>query len=136
MTKPNGLDALQGMRSKATSARHAPPPRHAPPARSAPNKPAEDTSKLITAKQTASGEPTSDELLRCSIYLDGDADTYLDDIRGAGRRHQPKVDASRSAVVRYALEQLARKMSPADVADALSRRRAAAPKNGLGRKRL
>ena len=76
-----------------------------------------------------------DELTRSSIYLDAAADAFLEQVRSAGRTGRPKVDASRSAVVRLALARLQAEMNARDIIDEL-RRRADISAQTVGRKRL
>jgi hypothetical protein len=130
MSIPDGLDALQQQRAKASS-RHAPPPRHAPP-KAAPTAalPASAASPLPPA-----GQDPATGLIRASIYLDGPADEFLEDVRSAARRSTPKIDASRSAVVRLALLRLSDELTPADVVTQL-RLRSQSARSGPGRKRL
>lgn len=66
--------------------------------------------------------PVVDELTRASIYLDAAGDNYLEQVRSAGRMSKPKIDASRSAVVRLALERLAADLSADEVVAELRRR--------------
>jgi hypothetical protein len=68
-------------------------------------------------------------------YLDAASDEFLEDVRAAARRATPKVDASRSAVVRLALLRLADELGPAELIAEL-RRRSASVAPGPGRKRL
>ncbi len=73
------------------------------------------------------------DLTKVSVYLDERTDGYLEIVRAAGRRSQPKVDATRSAVVRLALNRLVAQMDVAEVLAAL--RRNADAQSGPGRKR-
>jgi hypothetical protein len=68
-----------------------------------------------------------------SLYLDESTDTYLETVRAAARTARPRVDATRSAVVRLALTRLADQLNPAQVVDELQRN--AAAHTGPGRKR-
>jgi hypothetical protein len=68
-----------------------------------------------------------------SIYLDDTADAYLETVRAAARATKPRVDATRSAVVRLALNRLAEQFTPAEIVAELQR--SAATHNGPGRKR-
>ncbi|RIS36631.1 hypothetical protein D2E71_26450 [Mycobacteroides abscessus] len=76
--------------------------------------------------------PTT-ELTKVSIYLDDPTDAYLETVRGAARTARPRVDATRSAVVRLALNRLAEQLDPAEVVAELQRK--AAGHSGPGRKR-
>jgi hypothetical protein len=131
MSAADGLEALQAQRAKA-SARHAPPPRHVAPAKP----PAAPMAGAHAPVEVAASAPTAQSaLIRASIYLDDASDEFLEDVRVAARRATPKVDASRSAVVRLALLRLSDELSPAEVVEQL-RRRSASAANGPGRKRL
>jgi hypothetical protein len=73
------------------------------------------------------------DLTKVSIYLDEPTDTYLETVRAAARTAKPRVDATRSAVVRLALNRLADQLGPAEVVAELGRN--AAGHTGPGRKR-
>ncbi|MFT9485721.1 hypothetical protein ACM0BE_25170 [Mycobacteroides abscessus subsp. abscessus] len=128
----NGLDSLTAMRE---SKRRVPPPRHQP--RQTPvDMPAAPAAPPATAAAAAapnSSRPATTELTKVSIYLDDPTDTYLEIVRGAARTARPRVDATRSAVVRLALNRLAEQLDPAAVVDELQRK--AAGHSGPGRKR-
>jgi hypothetical protein len=137
----DGLDSLTAMRDKSVSRRTLPPPRHRPretpvpmpdprpreqpPAAAAP--PAEDVSPPSPRADAGT------DLTKVSIYLDEPTDAYLETVRAAGRTTKPRVDATRSAVVRLALNRLADELGPADVIAELGRN--AASHIGPGRKR-
>lgn len=145
----NGLDSLTAMRE---SKRRVPPPRHQPrqtpvdmsaatPASAPATAPA---SPPVDAAATAPAAPKSSQpavttaaattdLTKVSIYLDDPTDTYLETVRGAARTARPRVDATRSAVVRLALNRLAEQLDPAAVVAELQRK--AAGHSGPGRKR-
>lgn len=74
------------------------------------------------------------ELTKVSLYLDLCTDLYLETIRTHARKMEPRVDATRSAVVRLALKRLASDLSPAEVVVELQSK--AATHTGRGRKRL
>ena len=131
MSAPDGLEALQAQRAKA-SARHAPPPRHTAPPKPPPASPGGVAAPPSVAALLSSAKAA---LVRASIYLDSASDEFLEDVRVAARRATPKVDASRSAVVRLALLRLADEIGPDEVVAEL-RRRSASAANGPGRKRL
>lgn len=154
----DGLDSLTAMRAKTTASRRTlPPPRHkprstpvpmpesAPPAQAAPaTPPAEvhrpggvrssdrDVLHEPVGSSPAQSAPPSD-LTKVSIYLDDTTDTYLETVRAAARTTRPRVDATRSAVVRLALTRLAEQLQPAEVVAELQR--SAAAHTGPGRKR-
>ena len=68
-----------------------------------------------------------------SIYLDDTTDACLETVRAAARATKPRVDATRSAVVRLALNRLAEQLTPAEIVAELQR--SAAAHSGPGRKR-
>ncbi|MFB1299310.1 hypothetical protein ACAG24_027775 [Mycobacterium sp. pW049] len=135
----DGLDSLTAMRSKSTTSRRTiPPPRHqprrtpvdmpaAPPPAAAPEPP--------KAQPPAAPAPpaTGTDLTKVSIYLDDTADAALEAVRAAARATKPRVDATRSAVVRLALTRLAEQLTPAEIVAELQR--SAATHSGPGRKR-
>lgn len=141
----DGLDSLTAMRNKTTSRRTLPPPRHQPrqtpvpmpePAPPSPPADAPSRAKAIgpTPMSAATSAPaTSTDLAKVSIYLDEPTDAYLETVRAAARTTKPRVDATRSAVVRLALNRLADQLSPAEVVAELQRN--AAGHTGPGRKR-
>ncbi len=144
----NGLDSLTAMRE---SKRRVPPPRHQPrqtpvdmpaatpalPAATAPATPAAAPAAAPIAPKSsrpaATAVPATTDLTKVSIYLDDATDTYLETVRGAARTTRPRVDATRSAVVRLALNRLAEQLDPAAVVAELQRK--AAGHSGPGRKR-
>ncbi|MFV8319982.1 hypothetical protein [Mycobacterium sp. 23] len=77
--------------------------------------------------------PAPTELTKVSIYLDEPTDAFLETIRTAARFAKPRVDATRSAVVRLALNRLAQQLHPSDLVAELQRK--AAAHTGPGRKR-
>jgi hypothetical protein len=136
----DGLDSLTAMRTKATSRRTLPPPRHQPrqtPVEMprAPGQPPDEIVAAPPATPPALRPPVDagTELNKVSIYLDENTDAYLETVRNAGRATKPRTDATRSAVVRLALNRLAAQLAPADVVAEL--RRNAATHSGPGRKR-
>lgn len=156
----DGLAAMRKTREeasargkKASSARHAPPPRH--PAKDRPPvaelvtdaAPATDAVESVavtdpvpapppaSAVVTAAGADAVVPLVRSTIYLDEQASAWLEDIAISGRRGKPKVDASRSAVVRLALERLMDTTSVDQVVQEL-RGRSERVSDQIGRKRL
>lgn len=144
----DGLDAMTAMRTKNTGSRRAlPPPRHKPratpvtmpetpatpePAQLQPAPPPatspEDTPALVPPAAS-----TATDLAKVSLYLDESTDTYLETVRAAARTTRPRIDATRSAVVRLALTRMAEQLNPAQVIDELQRN--AAAHTGPGRKR-
>ena len=77
--------------------------------------------------------PGGSELAKASIYLDEHTDAYLETVRAAARTTTPRVDATRSAVVRLALNRLADQLTPGEVVAELQRN--AEGHTGPGRKR-
>lgn len=145
----DGLDAMTAMRTKNTGSRRAlPPPRHQPRAtpvpmpeppplpESAPVQPAPAPKAQprppAPATNPVAATSTTD-LAKVSIYLNEATDTYLETVRAAARTARPRVDATRSAVVRLALTRLADQLNSDQVVAELQRN--AAAHTGPGRKR-
>ncbi|MGD9512471.1 hypothetical protein [Mycolicibacterium sp.] len=139
----DGLDSLTAMRSKSTTSRRTiPPPRHQPRRTPVdmPAAPAPATASEPPKAQPAAPAPTAaappaagTDLTKVSIYLDDATDASLETVRAAARATKPRVDATRSAVVRLALNRLAEQLTPAEIVAELQR--SAAAHNGPGRKR-
>ncbi|GAB4662179.1 hypothetical protein MOKP64_45030 [Mycobacterium avium subsp. hominissuis] len=137
----DGLDSLTAMRTKATTSRRTlPPPRHQPrqtpvrmPDPAPPAAPASPPAAPSPAPAGPGNAASGSELAKVSIYLDEPTDTYLETVRAAARTTKPRVDATRSAVVRLALNRLSDQLSPAQVVAELQRN--AAGHTGPGRKR-
>lgn len=138
----DGLDSLTAMRNKtATSRRAVPPPRHPPRQTPVPMpEPAPPpTPSAVPSPPAVAGGPApmpapgGSELAKASIYLDEHTDHYLETVRAAARTTKPRVDATRSAVVRLALNRLADQLTPGEVVAELQRN--AAGHTGPGRKR-
>lgn len=137
----DGLDSLTAMRNKAASSRRTlPPPRHQP--RSTPvSMPTTPEPEPAPPPPPAAAPPAptvvqssvASDLSKVSIYLDEPTDTYLETVRVKARAAKPRVDATRSAVVRLALNRLADQLSAAEVVAELQRN--AAAHTGPGRKR-
>src|SRR5690349_2458712 len=73
-------------------------------------------------------EPT----VKMSIYLEPSDDLYLEEIAHTGKTSRPRVAISRSAIVRLALEQLAKTMTTDQIVAEL---RGRGTQQGRGRKR-
>ena len=141
----DGLDSLTAMRSKSTTSRRTiPPPRHQPRrtpvdmlAASSPATASEPPPKAQSAAApTPAAVPppaSGTDLTKVSIYLDDTTDASLETVRAAARATKPRVDATRSAVVRLALNRLAEQLTPAEIVAELQR--SAAAHSGPGRKR-
>ncbi|WP_432498683.1 hypothetical protein [Kineococcus gypseus] len=65
---------------------------------------------------------TAGELRKVAVYLDEDTDTALEAIRYAGTTRRPRLDVSKSAVVRLALERLLAELSHEEVVAAVAAR--------------
>ncbi|MCG5434523.1 hypothetical protein LV457_19820 [Mycobacterium sp. MYCO198283] len=139
---PDGLDSLAAMRTTktATSRRTLPPPRHQPrstpvqmPEPVAPPPATPPVEQPPPPPPQAAVPPAGTDLTKASIYLDEPTDAYLETVRAAARTAKPRVDATRSAVVRLALNRLAEQFTPAEVVAELQR--SAAAHSGPGRKR-
>ena len=139
----DGLDSLTAMRSKSTTSRRTiPPPRHQPrrtpvdmPAAASPAAVSEPPKAQPPAAPVSAATPPASgtDLTKVSIYLDDTTDASLEAVRAAARATKPRVDATRSAVVRLALTRLAEQLTPADIVAELQR--SAATHSGPGRKR-
>jgi hypothetical protein len=93
---------------------------------------AESEPKVGTAKpqrSAAAQEPT----VKMSIYLEPSDDLYLEEIAHTGKTSRPRVAISRSAIVRLALEQLAKTMTTDEIVKELRTR--GSQHQGRGRKR-
>jgi hypothetical protein len=132
----DGLDSLTAMRSKSTTSRRAiPPPRHQP-RRTPVDMPAAPSPAAVSEPpkaQPATPPASGTDLTKVSIYLDDTTDASLEAVRAAARATKPRVDATRSAVVRLALTRLAEQLTPAEIVAELQR--SAATHSGPGRKR-
>jgi len=71
--------------------------------------------------------------VKLTFYVDQDIDRYLEDVRIQGLTQQPRVDVSRSAVVRLALRRLREKMTPEHVKALLAGQPTDPTKTGRGR---
>lgn len=136
----DGLDSLTAMRAKSSASRRTmPPPRHQP--RRTPVDIPDNASPPAVAPQPPPQAPPAPtppttagtDLTKVSIYLDDTTDAYLETVRAAARATKPRVDATRSAVVRFALNRLAEQLAATEVVAELQR--SAAAHNGPGRKR-
>jgi len=147
----DGLAALDAKRNR--TGRRLPPPRNAPRTQPvvAPAPATVETSPVVEsppapkpfapvqrpAPKVTEAKPAQVEaqppLEKASIYLDPQSDEFLESARIAGRRSKPRVDASRSAVVRLALARLAEQMTPDQVVRELVLR--APAHTGEGRRR-
>lgn len=129
---PNGLAALTAQRERAR--RSMPPPRHPvitaqkvesteapvererPVANTAPTTAADDGAAPAAAWIPSVGPGAAGgATVKVTLYVDRSADDFMEAARIAGLSARPKVDVSRSAVVRLALRELMKEMSPTEV---------------------
>ena len=143
----NGLDDLdrQRARQRSARARSIPPSRHpaadqpatsdhqqtevvppvpirADPGPSPVAQPQPPVSVLdVVADPPAATSPPAGggELVRTTLHLSPAEDEFLEAVRTAGRGRRPRVDTSRSAVARYAIDQLAARMTAEQIVTAL-----------------
>jgi len=131
--QPDGLASLNTQRERAR--RSMPAPRHpvtvedpdppdpaAPPAAARPKQ-----------RRPAPPAPETGATVKVTLYVDRDTDEFMEAARVEGLTARPKVDVSRSAVVRLALRRLMDEMSPAEVKTLLAGQ--AVRSTGPGRKR-
>ena len=71
--------------------------------------------------------------VKVTLYVDRDSDEFMEAVRVEGLVARPKVDVSRSAVVRLALRRLMSEMSAAQVKALLEQQEVSS--SGPGRKR-
>ena len=90
--------------------------------------PASERAAPATPPPAAEPDPKIRTVAR-TVQLDAESEDWLDSVRVAGRH--ARVDANRSAVIRYALRELAAQRSPEKVARALGQTRSP---GGPGRK--
>lgn len=93
-----------------------------------------DAAEARGSEAIADTSPEVHAVVKSSIYLDTATDDFLEEVRIRGRKSKPKIDASRSAVVRLALARLEDQMDADQVIRELLAR--AAPQGGPGRRRL
>lgn len=135
----DGLDRLESARS-ANRGRRIPPSRNKP--REAPVALAETPVRETAGGGEAPASPplrrsqtieVAEVVTRRSIHLSPTEDSYLEAVFLAGRQDSSgRFDASRSAVVRLALERLAQELTPQQVVAVLRNR---TPVVGVGRPR-
>lgn len=144
MATNDGIASLIGANDAARrSARKVPPPRHP---RKQPAAPAAEPKAVVLTEDAEPApqdraaastapvpEPAAAPTIARSVQLDDASEDLLDRIRTAGRRQ--RVDANRSAVIRFALRQLEAQLSPEQVAAALKKNAGNQPK-GAGRRAL
>ena len=143
-SQPNGLASLSAQRERAR--RSMPTPRHpvsvedhAPEDAAAadPPAPAEPVASPPVAepkqRRPAAAPTELGATFKVTLYVDRDTDEFMEAARVEGLTSRPKVDVSRSAVVRLALRRLMDEMSPAEVKARLASQ--AVRSGGPGRKR-
>lgn len=143
-TQPDGLASLNAQRNRAR--RSMPPPRHPisveprlritatnePPAPFTPQ-PAPTAAPLEQPAEAVALVPGETSApVKVTLYVDRPSDEFMEAARVAGLLARPKVDISRSAVVRLAMRRLMEEMSPAEVKALLEQQEVGA---GPGRKR-
>lgn len=101
-----------------------------PPKTDAPVTPSESASQSVSRETAAE----VNSLVKTTIHLGKTDDTLLNLVSYTGKQSTPKVDASRSAVVRLALRHLAQAMTPEQIVEEL--RLKSSPMNSVGRPRL
>lgn len=148
-----GIAQLQARRQQ--SGRAVPPPKHSPRASlvalARPTEPEVDLrgTSPVKAPQgppavpaAPKSEPSSgrasgvatEALVRATIHFGAGQDRFLNTVAHAGRMNTPKVDASRSAVTRLAIERLEQQMPTEQIVAELASRASATTRPG--RKRL
>lgn len=129
---PNGLASLSAQRERAR--RSMPPPRHpvAVPASAESDKakgrdenrtqpallPLAAPVTAASSRTNATTPPSAAEVgapVKVTLYVDRQADDFMEAARIEGLIARPKVDISRSAVVRLALRRLMNDMTPSEV---------------------
>jgi len=139
--RPNGLASLSQARQRARRTmpppRHPAAPRHLTSADTHPDDQADDAgndeqpatpppplARVDRAPESVDppavdGTPATpaavEPPVKMTFYVDQDIDRYLEDVRIQGLTSRPKVDVSRSAVVRLALRRLRDDMNPEQV---------------------
>lgn len=91
----------------------------------------ERVSSRTGTSDTPSGAPGA--IFKVTLYLDRDTDDFMEAVRMEGLTSRPKVDVSRSAVVRLAVRRLMDQMTPAEVKSHLEAQPVS--NGGPGRKR-
>jgi hypothetical protein len=126
--RPDGLARLTAQRDRAR--RSMPAPRHpvvaAPEQRSEPTAPVpaliSEIPPVPTRPAVSAGAPRPGSAVeetgatfKVTLYLDRETDEFMEAVRVEGLTSRPKVDVSRSAVVRLALRRLMDEMGPGEV---------------------
>ncbi len=69
----------------------------------------------VASEDVSATSGTVEPPVKMTFYVDQAMDRYLEDVRIRGLTSRPKVDVSRSAVVRLALRRLREEMNPEQV---------------------
>lgn len=101
-----------------------------PPAAATRNPPT--TAESVVAAAPASSAPTiptgrPEPLVKTTVHLAEAEDEFLNLVSYTGKQARPRVDASRSAIVRLAISQLAESKTPPEIVAELRRRSPAGP---------
>lgn len=94
-----------------------------------PTKPLRGSTAPATAPAPKAAPVEADELVKTTVHLGAQDDAWLNLVNFTGKQTKPRVDASRSAVVRLALRRLADSMTPQEAVEELRR---SAPKGTAG----
>ena len=143
---PDGLGALAAQREKRQR-RTMPPPRNPGPVTSqaasanpasaveaispAPESESQPANATVGLTPRANDAPT----FKVTLYLDQVMDDFMERARVEGLTARPKVDVSRSAVARLALERLMADMTPKEIKTLIGGRAARSAAGRTGRPR-
>ncbi len=133
VTARNGSSQHNAVSMAHYRGRPAPIPQQGPSRPPGPPRPDAVSPSVVAPPPVPSRPAVPNDLTKVSIYLDEASDTFLETVCTAARFAKPRVDATRSAVVRLALKRLAQQMHPAELVTELQRK--AATHTGPGRKR-
>src|SRR4051812_21152976 len=126
MSMTDGLGMLDEQRQRRARSIPAPrnPPRKKPvgiielaprsesePAAAEPMTPAPEPEPEGSGAKPPPSVAAQESTIKMSIYLEPSDDLYLEEIAHTGKTSRPRVAISRSAIVRLALEQLAKTMT-------------------------
>lgn len=97
--------------------------------------PAQQHQVTTTKDEDPPPRPTGPSaLIRATVHLNAEEDRYLERIAFAGKSASPKIDISRSAVVRLAIAKLEQAMSDDAIVAALGARAGVGPGGGRPRR--
>ena len=143
---PDGLGALAAQREKRQR-RTMPPPRNPGPVATQPTiaNPVSDFEAISAAPETGAQAasatvgptPAANDAatFKVTLYLDQAMDEFMERARVEGLTSRPKVDVSRSAVARLALERLMADMTPKEIKTLIGGRAARSAVGKTGRPR-